>query len=296
MVAPIRSVINTSYGLNVYRSGTPYNCDVYPVSGNETDSNIEIDMDLRIAYGKIKLKNYDLYLTAASKANGANVYWASDSNSVLQMWRFIYEDDEDDGEGNDSDSGSGNTTSKTLTMPQNLNQRYNGYKGTVNYDIIYYYGCCVCCVADVASYYADKKYSVGDMFRAGVYTANNATAIYGNVPSANFVPVSSGSSESYYLSQIKAQIDQNKPVMVEMMGTYVKNGQTYTCTHWVVAYGYTNGCATTSDCLVLDPCNTDGTNIEGLETNLRQAIDDQKRYFNSNNIKVNSIVKTSAKS
>ena len=30
---PIRSVVNLSYGLNVYRSGNPYNCDVYPVSG-----------------------------------------------------------------------------------------------------------------------------------------------------------------------------------------------------------------------------------------------------------------------
>ena len=290
-VGPIRSVINRAYGLNVYRTGNPYNCDLYLVSGNETDSDVTVEFLTSIVSTKIKLKNYDLYLTAASTANGANVYWAAESDSNLQKWYFeTVVDDEDD-----DDTGSGSTTSKSLTMPQNLNQRYNGYKGTTNYNVIYNYGCCVCCVADVASYYAGKKYSVGDMFRAGEYTANNATAIYGNVPSANFVPVSSGSSESYYLSQIKAQIDQNKPVMVEMMGTYVKNGQTYTCTHWVVAYGYTNGCATTTDCLVLDPCNTDGTNIEGLETNLKQAIDAQKTYFTSNNIKVNSIVKTSAK-
>ncbi len=38
----IRSVIDQLYGLNVYRSGNPYNCNVYEIIGNETDAQIDI--------------------------------------------------------------------------------------------------------------------------------------------------------------------------------------------------------------------------------------------------------------
>lgn len=38
---------------------------------------------------KIKLHNYDLYLTAASSANGANVYWGAASTSTYQLWSLV---------------------------------------------------------------------------------------------------------------------------------------------------------------------------------------------------------------
>lgn len=80
----IRSVIDKRYGLNVYRSGSPYNCDVYPIIGNEQDA--QIDMVYATNGYKIKLHNYDLYLTAGSSVDGANVYWAADNGSDYQRW------------------------------------------------------------------------------------------------------------------------------------------------------------------------------------------------------------------
>ena len=81
----VKSVIDPRFGLNVYRSGSPYNCNIYKTCGNETDALVDF-----IIQGdgsmKIKLTNYDLYLTAASTSNGANVYWGAASDSDLQKW------------------------------------------------------------------------------------------------------------------------------------------------------------------------------------------------------------------
>lgn len=81
----VRSVINTAFGLNVYRSGSPWNCDVYPISGNEMDTKINF-----VASGgsyKIQLANYpSYYLTVGTSGNGANVYWAASSGSSYQLW------------------------------------------------------------------------------------------------------------------------------------------------------------------------------------------------------------------
>lgn len=83
----VRSVINIAFGLNVYRSGSPWNCDVYPISGNETDARINI---IASSGGyKIQLANYpSYYLTAGGTGNGANVYWAAFTGSNLQLWTF----------------------------------------------------------------------------------------------------------------------------------------------------------------------------------------------------------------
>jgi uncharacterized repeat protein (TIGR02543 family) len=81
----IKSVVDKNYGLNVYCSGNPYNCTIHRVFKNETDAVVSIISAGSGAY-KIKLYNYDLYLTAESNVNGANVYWGSSSNSSYQKW------------------------------------------------------------------------------------------------------------------------------------------------------------------------------------------------------------------
>ncbi len=83
----VKSVIDPRFGLNVYRSGSPYNCNIYKTCGNETDALVNF-ISLGNGVLKIKLTNYDLYLTAASTANGANVYWGAASDSDLQKWTF----------------------------------------------------------------------------------------------------------------------------------------------------------------------------------------------------------------
>ena len=82
--AYIKSVIDQSFGLNVYRTGSPWNCDLLTISGNETDS--QVDFIATSGGYKIKLHNYDLYLSADSSSNGANVYWSASSSSLYQVW------------------------------------------------------------------------------------------------------------------------------------------------------------------------------------------------------------------
>ena len=81
----IKSVINDGWGLNVYRGSSLWNCDVYPISGNEKDSAVNL-----VASGsnyKFQLTNYpDYYLTAGGTEDGANVYWAKDANADNQLW------------------------------------------------------------------------------------------------------------------------------------------------------------------------------------------------------------------
>lgn len=84
----VRSQVNTNFGLNAYRSGTNWNCDVYPVSGNETDAAVTFEASG--SYYKIRLTNYTgRYLTAGGTGDGANVYWAAATGANNQLWRLI---------------------------------------------------------------------------------------------------------------------------------------------------------------------------------------------------------------
>ena len=256
--SPLRSMVDTSYGLNVYRTGNPYNCDVYPVSGNETDSDIVLTSVIGLTAEKIRLKNYNLYLTAASTANGANVYWAAESDSNLQKWYFeTVVDDEDD-----DDTGSGSTTSKTLTMPQNANQKYseNLSLNPKMEDM----GCAVCCACDLASYYGNRKYTLQEIRDAGVFSATSINCIWANTP---HMSINGADVTSNFLSTIKSEIDQNRPVLV-------KYGKTTNADagHWVVAFKYVNSASTYSDVYVLDPAGA-GDEEQGKVRTLQKAME-----------------------
>ena len=80
----IRSKIDKAFGLNVYRYGSPWNCNIHSIIGNEIDAQVDI-----IPAGNhccIKLHNYNLYLTAGGISNGDNVYWSSYTGSDYQLW------------------------------------------------------------------------------------------------------------------------------------------------------------------------------------------------------------------
>ena len=118
---------------------TNYALDKYTVSGNANNNNADIwtandPTNQNIAFQavsgnaiKIKLSSSGLYLTAASNLNGTssgktpsstgNVYWASDSSSVLQKWTFKEV-------GGIPASGVGNGTLTVGQRPSTLN--YNG--------------------------------------------------------------------------------------------------------------------------------------------------------------------------
>ena len=90
----IKSFVDRNFGLNINRLKAPYNCNVHRVFQNETDAVISIILNINYGYYKIKLYNYNLYLTAeiSNNENGANVYWSANldnqPNVEYQRWRF----------------------------------------------------------------------------------------------------------------------------------------------------------------------------------------------------------------
>ena len=84
----ILSMLNKAYGLNIYPPQSN-NCDLYPVSGNANDATVVLQaVSGKTDVYRIKLANYNLYLTAASNSSGANVYWAASNDAASQQWKF----------------------------------------------------------------------------------------------------------------------------------------------------------------------------------------------------------------
>lgn len=81
----VKSAVDSSFALNAYRSSaTKYNCDVYPWSGNEYDAKVNFEP---VSGGyRIKLTNYNMYLTAGGLNNGAEVYWSAETGTTSQVW------------------------------------------------------------------------------------------------------------------------------------------------------------------------------------------------------------------
>lgn len=92
----IVSNLNQNYALNYYgSSGQNNNCDIYPQSGNDANSSIVLEPISTDVY-RIKLKNYNLYLTAKGEGNNSKVSWESpvsmgSSYTLLrpQEWRIV---------------------------------------------------------------------------------------------------------------------------------------------------------------------------------------------------------------
>lgn len=153
---------------------------------------------------RIKLANYNLYLTATGTGNGADVRWqALNSANALQIWKF-------------ETPGGGGGTSKRLSMPVNVNQ-------SIQAEPIKSSGCALCCGVDISCYYGTSPNNNVTYFRNNYWTSNGYTW-----ESPNAVMTES----AYSLSTIKAEIDAGHPVVVHATG----NGTQ----HWVVAFGYDN--------------------------------------------------------
>ena len=111
------SMLNKAYGLNIYPPNNN-NCDLCPVQGNEYDALLTLQaVDASRNIYRIKLANYNYYLTAASNASGANVYWAASSSSASQQWKF---------EEVSSGGGSGDYGYPTDTSHRTLSRGFSG--------------------------------------------------------------------------------------------------------------------------------------------------------------------------
>lgn len=87
--------LHTSYALNYYwgnGQNNPGECDIYPHANNNTDSALSIvTIDSTSSAQnifRIKLANYNLYLTAEGDYDGANVSWQAYSGANSQKWKF----------------------------------------------------------------------------------------------------------------------------------------------------------------------------------------------------------------
>lgn len=242
----IRSSVDDKFALNVYRRGNPYNCDVYPLYGNEKDAQVVF-----VKSGPnyiIKLCHYDLVLTADIAGNGANVYWWKFDQKRYQTWKCVELP---------PSSGGVQRSSTCISIPQNLNQRYYG-----NDSIIRQYGCCVCCSCEAASFYAGYPLSLEDMKAAGVYKEDDASCVWSKISQCAFTTFSGKAQKAYY-DKIRSEITSGRPVLVYMRGKYQ---------HWVLAYGYNGTGACSADIRVLDPYGDDDTSPTGLSTTLAKSM------------------------
>lgn len=246
----IRATMDTNFGLNAYRVGTNWTCNLHTVSGNETDASVIMEQSGN--YYKIRLTNYaNRYLTAAAQNNGAGVYWGAATGGYDQLWLIERADL--------THAPVELPTAKTLSMPINVNQKYSG-----NPDWIQEYGCAVCCMADVASYHSRNRipYTAQDMIDCGAASKEKG-AIMKNAPYVKFYTYPGTS----YLEMIRAEIAENRPVLV-----HCKQRGNSILEHWVVAFEYKNGAATIDDIKVLDPAG-DGNGPEGTVRTLSDAME-----------------------
>ena len=81
---------NAQYALNIYRGSSNYgNCDVLIAAGNDTDSEIDVNtISADNNLYRIKLVNYNLFLTAKSNTDGGDVRWEAFTGAENQTWHF----------------------------------------------------------------------------------------------------------------------------------------------------------------------------------------------------------------
>ena len=266
----IVSNLNQAYALNYYWSagqGNAGNCDIYPHSGNDTDSCITVlSMNAVKNIYKFKLKNYDLYLTATGTADNANVTWAPlASSGTTQLWQLSAFEASGGGSGGNP---GGASDSKILTMPMgprcNWNQKHSG--------VVKLFGenaCTLVSGLDMANFYATNGtgYTPSDMNSSTYWNSEGYRWV---VPgpgrfTGQFFRQKDGFSQTELRIKTKEQIDLGHPPVIDI-GSGPEDSHTMFC------YGYKNGAATNDDILIYDPANLNESDIEGRDTTLANAM------------------------
>ncbi len=90
----IVTALDQSYALNYHWTsgkGNPGNCNIHPQAGNDADSSITlVAVNATDGVYKIKMKNYNLFLTAKGTGDNADVRWeAPVTSGTSQQWRLM---------------------------------------------------------------------------------------------------------------------------------------------------------------------------------------------------------------
>ncbi len=204
--------------------GNAGNCDILVHFGNDAHTCVTlIAVNAPSDIYKIKLKNYNLYLTAKGMDDNADVRWEPPvSSGSTQQWRFR------------SFQSAGGT--KLLPMPSgprcNWNQKHSG--------ITSLFGASACTLVaglDAANFYATDGVGFGpasmraywgdDGYKWGM---PGPGAFNGRFRSADY-------TQDQLLAKIKEEIDAGRPPVIDI-------GYVVDKTHTVFCYGYKNGAAT----------------------------------------------------
>ena len=257
------------FGLNIYGRKAGSVCDFFPAYKNFNDELIDlITVDKDNNLYRIKLINYNLYLTPASNSSGAALTWENASNADNQIWQLC--------ESQSSGGGGSTGGSTTITMPVNANQNYSG-----NSSWIVNYGCAVCCGVDLASWKKNKPYTISDF--ANYYDETNG--YYWTGP------------ENFSFSDAISLASLNEAQTIEKIRSYVKNHIPVAChavgssnhQHWFVAYeltGESGGTWATAGIKVLDPYNGDFDSTEGRRVTILEAMQTSKVTLGVDRIRI----------
>ncbi|MBR4960564.1 MAG: peptidoglycan DD-metalloendopeptidase family protein [Clostridia bacterium] len=86
----IITALNDSYALG--RDTTDNNCEMMLESNNDSKTSVafvSVDADKNVYKIKLNISGTTLYLTAASNTDNANVYWAANTGTNAQHWKFV---------------------------------------------------------------------------------------------------------------------------------------------------------------------------------------------------------------
>lgn len=247
----ITTQLNSNYALNYYWSngaGNTGNCDIHTQIGNDTDSCVVFQYiaQSNMLY-KIKLKNYDLFLTASGTGHEASVTWKANTGLSDQHWQFT------------------EINETCLAMPTDRNCNWN-QKNTAVTSRFGSSACTLVSGLDVANFYSTNSngYSPSDMDSTLYWTTYGFTW---QIPGPGLINGPTyKTNTALYLPVIKESIDNGTPVLINL-GTQNSN-------HTVMAYGYTNDAANTNDILVYDPENSSDTASQnGRVVDLYEAMD-----------------------
>lgn len=256
------------FGLNIYGQKAGSVCDFFPAYKNFNDELIDlITVDKDNNLYRIKLINYNLYLTPSSNSSGAALTWENASNADNQIWQLC----------TSQSSGGGSTGgSTTITMPVNANQHYSG-----NSSWIVNYGCAVCCGVDLASWKNNKRYTISDF--ANYYDETNGYYWTGpeNFSFSDAISLAS-LNEAQTIEKIRSYVKNHIPVACHAVGT--GNRQ-----HWFVAYeltGESGGTWATAGIKVLDPYNKNFDSTEGRRVTILEAMQTSKVTLGVDRIRI----------
>lgn len=263
----IQCTNNSSYGLNAYRVGTNWNCDIMPTSGNFNDALVVFEGTGITNEFFIKLKNYsNRYLTAEGTTSGSNTSWqAKQSSGNAQKWKITLV--------------SGGGTAKSLSMPAGKNCNWNQKHSRVT-DIFGGSACTLVTGLDVANFYSVNTtgYVPEDMYSTVYWTTEGRYTRVVPGPGTIGDKLAEFGTDADRMASIKSEIDAGRPVVVNI-------GPDDNNNHTVFAFGYTNNASSYSDILVHDPVDMNTSSIYGRIVTLYNAMDYNGDKFNIRSIR-----------